>query len=131
MQGDFVVLAAEPLCICGIDVAAPPKARPSTIQDIHDIKKSFTQQLTSAEVCDAAIATFSENLVAEHRIWSMDLHQYLRVLQCWSVLAKQSADDAVVSSDICWKPSIAGAGFSDVLESKGGQYTTAPYCLCP
>ena len=66
MQGDFVVLAAEPLCICGIDVAAPPKARQSRIQDINDIKKNFTKQLTSAEVCDAAVAIFSENLNLVH-----------------------------------------------------------------
>lgn len=59
VQGDFVVLAAEPLCICGIDVAASPQARQSQIQSISDIKKTFRKQLTSAEVGDAAVATFS------------------------------------------------------------------------
>lgn len=59
VQGDFVVLAAEPLCICGIDVAGPPQARQSKIQSMSDIKHTFQKQLTSAEVGDAAVATLS------------------------------------------------------------------------
>jgi len=46
-EGDYVVLASEPLCLCGIDCAAPQQLRrgkPQTIQDIHKtFKDNFTE----------------------------------------------------------------------------------------
>mmetsp|Transcript_22055 Transcript_22055/g.61211 ORF Transcript_22055/g.61211 Transcript_22055/m.61211 type:complete len:319 (-) Transcript_22055:257-1213(-) len=46
-EGDYVVLASEPLCICGVDVAAPSQLRrrgkEQTIHEIHSIfRSSFT-----------------------------------------------------------------------------------------
>lgn len=50
LQGDFIVLAAEPLCICGIDVSAPPQARKTVSHSISSIRHTFQKQFTSAEV---------------------------------------------------------------------------------
>ena len=50
MQGDYVVLTAEPLCICGIDVAAPQKKRNGKPQPAADLLKAFQQQFTGKEV---------------------------------------------------------------------------------
>lgn len=45
-EGDWVVLASEPICICGVDVAAPHEQRPG--QGI-DIFADLKDQLTEAE----------------------------------------------------------------------------------
>ena len=50
LQGVFVVLAAESLCICGIDVAAPLQARLTTGHSIKDLRNNFEKQCTSKEV---------------------------------------------------------------------------------
>lgn len=50
LQGDFVVLALEPLCICGIDVAAPSQARATKQHSMDDLSSIFQKQLTSQEV---------------------------------------------------------------------------------
>ncbi len=54
LQGDYVVLAAEPLCVCGIDVAAPPHARSTKAQSTSDLFRSFRQQFTANEVSSQA-----------------------------------------------------------------------------
>lgn len=50
MQGDYVVLAAEPLCICGVDVAAPMQLRPQANRGLDSLFNSFRKQLTDNEV---------------------------------------------------------------------------------
>jgi hypothetical protein len=49
MQGDYVVLASEPVCICGCDVAAPQQVRRAAAQPLADFFRSFDRQFTSAE----------------------------------------------------------------------------------
>jgi len=46
-EGDWVVLASEPLCICGVDVAAPARTDPSKAS--IDVKRDFGDYLTSKE----------------------------------------------------------------------------------
>ena len=50
MQGGYVVLAAEPMCICGIDVAAPPEARSAKTQTPAELFCAFNKQFTAEEV---------------------------------------------------------------------------------
>ncbi len=50
MQGGYVVLAAEPMCICGIDVAAPPEARSAKTQTPAELFRAFDKQFTTEEV---------------------------------------------------------------------------------
>ena len=45
-----MVLAAESLCICGIDVAAPMQSRSATLETLADVQRAFGRQLTSNEV---------------------------------------------------------------------------------
>lgn len=52
-QGHYVVLAAEPLCVCGIDVAAPQHTRTVGRKlAIKDLRQAFENQLTSQEVME-------------------------------------------------------------------------------
>ena len=53
LQGSVVVLAAEPICICGVDVAAPPQDRMTKAQNLHDLKRIFNKQFSSVEVWKA------------------------------------------------------------------------------
>lgn len=46
-EGDWVVLASEPLCVCGVDVAAPYHGRPGAAN--MDFWRDFQEQLTSEE----------------------------------------------------------------------------------
>ncbi len=52
-QGEYVVLAAEPVCICGCDVAAPRTARPrrpgQPPEPLEAFFRSFEQQFTARE----------------------------------------------------------------------------------
>lgn len=48
-QGDYVVLASEPLCVCGCDVAAPQQVRRRGGEPLADFLRSFRDQLTTAE----------------------------------------------------------------------------------
>lgn len=52
-QGEYVVLASEPVCICGCDVAAPRSARPrrpgQPPEPLQDFFRSFEQQFTARE----------------------------------------------------------------------------------
>lgn len=45
-EGDWVVLASEPRCVCGVDVSAPEACRPGARTDVFDI---FEEQLSPAE----------------------------------------------------------------------------------
>lgn len=44
-----MVLAAEPLCICGCDVAAPQQVRKRAAQPLHDWLRNFERQFVPAE----------------------------------------------------------------------------------
>mmetsp|Transcript_47803 Transcript_47803/g.120659 ORF Transcript_47803/g.120659 Transcript_47803/m.120659 type:complete len:296 (+) Transcript_47803:194-1081(+) len=49
-EGDFVVLASEPLCICGIDVAAPEQVRlRGKEQGLEELQRIFRSQFTDWE----------------------------------------------------------------------------------
>lgn len=48
-EGDYVVLASEPICICGIDVAAPQQIRRSQQEPLESFFAHFQQQFTPAE----------------------------------------------------------------------------------
>ncbi|KAK9844590.1 hypothetical protein WJX74_004382 [Apatococcus lobatus] len=49
-EGHYVVLAAEPLCVCGIDVAAPQHTRTVGRKlAMTDLRQAFDKQLTSQE----------------------------------------------------------------------------------
>ena len=43
------MLASEPLCLCGVDVAAPQTSRTTRRQTIAQLKDSFSAQLTPEE----------------------------------------------------------------------------------
>lgn len=45
-----MVLASEPICICGIDVAAPQQIRRSQQEPLESFFAHFQQQFTPAEV---------------------------------------------------------------------------------
>jgi 4'-phosphopantetheinyl transferase len=73
IQGDYVVLASEPLCICGCDVAAPQQVRRGKDQNLADIFKSFEKQFSPKEW--AAIKAHSPDEAAMERAfrqhWSL------------------------------------------------------------
>ncbi len=48
-QGDYVILASEPVAICGCDVAAPQQVRRSRGEPLADFFRSFQRQLTASE----------------------------------------------------------------------------------
>jgi 4'-phosphopantetheinyl transferase len=48
-EGDYVVLAAEPVCICGVDVAAPQQVRRSKQEPLESFFASFDRQFTPDE----------------------------------------------------------------------------------
>jgi len=58
LQGDYVVLASEPVCIVGVDVAAPQQVRAARGaaggarrgSAIEDLQQVFQQQFTAREV---------------------------------------------------------------------------------
>lgn len=50
VQGDYVVLASEGHCLCGVDVAAPQQLRRGPQQPVLDYLKSFRKQFTAHEV---------------------------------------------------------------------------------
>ena len=86
MQGGYVVLAAEPVCICGIDVAAPPEARSAKIQSPAGLFRAFDKQFTAEEVIphwlclackDSRSASEISNICLCHDL-AVDLHQSCR-----------------------------------------------------
>lgn len=48
-EGDYVILAAEGRCLCGVDVAAPHSLRRNGGQPLSDVLVAFEKQLTPAE----------------------------------------------------------------------------------
>lgn len=48
-EGDFVVLASEPICIVGIDVSAPQQIRRGTSEPFTKLFQAFERQFSSAE----------------------------------------------------------------------------------
>jgi len=64
MQGDFVVLASEPVCICGVDVAAPQQLRARNSKQkmsMAELRNIFSRQFTEYEVKQAlSVATLSD-----------------------------------------------------------------------
>jgi hypothetical protein len=56
-----VVLAAEPVCICGVDVAAPQQVRRSQQEPLEAFFAHFERQFTPAEVVFQAVRK-SDNL---------------------------------------------------------------------
>ena len=58
-QGDFVVLASEPVCICGVDVAAPQQLRARNSQhklSMAELRSTFSRQFTDYEVREGCSA---------------------------------------------------------------------------
>ena len=58
-QGDFVVLASEPVCICGVDVAAPQQLRARNSQhkmSMAELRSIFSRQFTDYEVREGCTA---------------------------------------------------------------------------
>ena len=56
VQGDYVVLASEPVCICGVDVAAPQQLRVRNSQQkmsMAELRSIFSRQFTEYEVGQA------------------------------------------------------------------------------
>lgn len=57
IQGDYVALASEPLCICGVDVSAPQQFRGQrkvTLDEmLHNIGSVFTQNEVCCQTCSA------------------------------------------------------------------------------
>ena len=47
--GDYVVLASEPVCIVGVDIAAPGQSRRNNVFSLDEIFKSFRDQFTEVE----------------------------------------------------------------------------------
>eukprot|EP00241_Pyramimonas_parkeae_P007284 CAMPEP_0114234862 /NCGR_PEP_ID=MMETSP0058-20121206/5934_1 /TAXON_ID=36894 /ORGANISM="Pyramimonas parkeae, CCMP726" /LENGTH=303 /DNA_ID=CAMNT_0001346567 /DNA_START=65 /DNA_END=976 /DNA_ORIENTATION=- len=48
-EGNYVVLASEPVAVCGIDCAAPQQLRKGKEMDIHKIKEVFSRNFTDLE----------------------------------------------------------------------------------
>eukprot|EP00930_Biecheleria_cincta_P006877 TRINITY_DN107969_c0_g1_i1.p1 TRINITY_DN107969_c0_g1~~TRINITY_DN107969_c0_g1_i1.p1 ORF type:complete len:377 (+),score=74.57 TRINITY_DN107969_c0_g1_i1:137-1132(+) len=57
-EGDWVVLASEPICVCGVDVAAPPEARMGS--DHVNLKEDFGEQLSAEEWQEVDMAAAAE-----------------------------------------------------------------------
>ena len=54
-----MVLASEPVCICGVDVAAPQQLRARNSQhkmSMAELRSIFSRQFTDYEVCDGCPA---------------------------------------------------------------------------
>lgn len=103
-QGDYVVLASEPVCIVGVDVAAPQQiraARPAAggvkrASSMEDLQQTFQRQFTALEVCSPSgispvvargLWTKRVDCVLVHElpvmcVLSILFWQWLWVLQC-------------------------------------------------
>ena len=67
------MLASEPLCLCGVDISAPPEAR-GRPQTLASMQESFKQQLAPKEVsllatcgrgCSAALSCQHQHIPAD------------------------------------------------------------------
>ncbi|DBA79377.1 TPA: hypothetical protein ACH3X2_000024 [Trebouxia sp. C0005] len=90
-EGGYVVLAAEPVCICGIDVAAPPEARSAKTQTPAELFRAFDKQFTAEEwTCIKAAGNEAEQMQAFQRHWSLkEVHVQLNFLQKYKRSASQ------------------------------------------
>jgi 4'-phosphopantetheinyl transferase len=72
-QGDYVILAAEPICICGCDLAAPHQLRRGKAQPLADVLAAFADQLTPAEWATVHGAGADEEAVEAQfrKLWSL------------------------------------------------------------
>jgi phosphopantetheinyl transferase len=88
-EGDFVVLASEPLCLVGVDVSAPEACRSGASRPAPELLKLFSKQLSRCEAdyirsagCDGASLLFracarrvsfaaAEQQSAFRKIWSL------------------------------------------------------------
>ncbi|CAL5226778.1 g9635 [Coccomyxa viridis] len=75
-EGDFVVLASEPVCICGVDVAAPQQLRVRNSQQkmsMAELRSIFSRQFTEYEWAsvDAAGPSTDAKEGMFRRLWSL------------------------------------------------------------
>ncbi|PSC73182.1 L-aminoadipate-semialdehyde dehydrogenase-phosphopantetheinyl transferase-like [Micractinium conductrix] len=74
-EGDYVILAAEPVAVCGCDVAAPRAARRAAggrAESLEDFFASFERQFTAAEwdmIRGAGVEAEQES--AFRKLWSL------------------------------------------------------------
>jgi 4'-phosphopantetheinyl transferase len=72
-EGDYVILAAEPICIAGCDVAAPQQLRRRPGQPLAEVLASLKDQLTVAE-WDSVQALKADEVAMEahfRKLWSL------------------------------------------------------------
>lgn len=72
-EGDYVVLAAEGVCVCGCDIAAPNQMRRSADRPLEDVLSAFKGQLTQAEWKVVRSGGADETLVESNfrQFWSL------------------------------------------------------------
>ncbi|GMH38682.1 hypothetical protein BSKO_06566 [Bryopsis sp. KO-2023] len=71
-EGDFVVLISEPLCLCGVDVAAPGQLRRKPGTSIRNALEAFRSQLTPHEWSSLEAAMSEEDMERTfQRHWSL------------------------------------------------------------
>ncbi|KAI3430442.1 hypothetical protein D9Q98_005037 [Chlorella vulgaris] len=72
-EGDYVILASEPVAICGCDVAAPQQVRRSRGEPLADFFRSFQRQLTASEWASIRAAGTSDAAQEEQfrKLWSL------------------------------------------------------------
>lgn len=58
-QGDYVVLASEPVCLCGVDVSAPNQIRREPGIPLQAVMSAFQDQMTMLEVMRQLFITVS------------------------------------------------------------------------
>eukprot|EP00928_Gymnodinium_smaydae_P047268 TRINITY_DN31536_c0_g1_i1.p1 TRINITY_DN31536_c0_g1~~TRINITY_DN31536_c0_g1_i1.p1 ORF type:complete len:502 (-),score=142.53 TRINITY_DN31536_c0_g1_i1:44-1516(-) len=85
-EGDWVVLASEPLCVCGVDVAAPPERRPNARQ--LDVFSDFRDQLAPFEWTEVRRKATEETAAAGGTLPPGSVPGYESFQRYWS--AKES-----------------------------------------
>lgn len=85
LQGDFVVLACEPVCLVGVDVSASQQIRRGAIEPISKLFETFERQCSPTEVfapsqvlCTAPKETHVQLCIAKH-ILSLFSERYATV----------------------------------------------------
>jgi len=72
LQGDYVVLASEDICVCGCDVAAPHQLRRNADQPLADVLAAFSKQLTPEEWAVVRESPLESNVETRFRqFWSL------------------------------------------------------------
>ena len=109
-QGDFVVLASEPVCICGVDVAAPQQLRARNSQhkmSMAELRSIFSRQFTDYEVCEGcpaepnlltsgAPAARSSCLEACGRSCHVVISTLILLVDCWKSRVRGMAGQAFI-----------------------------------